>query len=129
MTTKESIITLVAIYRPSTYSNKNQTTINIFLNEFTEWMTDLIANEQNILLLSNFNIYVNDGCDEDSKIFRETIDGLGLQQHINFSTHRQGNYLELIIMETFSNLKITPCREGQILSDHSTVEFPLSFLR
>ena len=52
-----------------------------------EWMTDLIANEQNILLLDDFNIHVNDGCDEDSRMFRETIDGLGLQQHVNFSTH------------------------------------------
>ena len=32
-------------------------------------------------------------------------------------------------METFSNLKITSCREGLILSDHSTVEFKLSFPR
>ena len=32
-------------------------------------------------------------------------------------------------METFSNLKITCCREGPILSDHSTVEFTLSFPR
>ena len=92
-------------------------------------MTDLIASEQNILLLGDFNIHVNDGNVEDSKMFRETIEGLGLQQHIIFSTHRQGNYLDLIIMETFSNLKITSCKEGPILSDHSTVEFTLSFPR
>ena len=45
VTAKESTITIVAVYRPL-YSNKNQTTINIFLNEFTEWMTDLIAREK-----------------------------------------------------------------------------------
>ena len=54
---------------------------------------------------------------------------MGVQQNVNFSTHRQGNYLHLIITETFSNLKITSCREGPILSDHSTVEFTLSFPR
>ena len=53
-----------------------------------EWMNDLIANEQNILHLGDFNIHVNDGCDEESKIFRETIDGLGLQHHVNFSIHK-----------------------------------------
>ena len=41
---KESTITLVAIYRLP-YSNENQTTINVFLDKFTEWMTDLIAYE------------------------------------------------------------------------------------
>ena len=125
---KESTITLVAIYRLP-YSNENQTTINVFLDKFTEWMTDLIAYERNILLLGNFNIHVNNDCDKDSKIFTETIDGLGLQQHINFSTHRHGNYLDLIIVETFSNLKIRSCKERSILSDHSTVEFTLSFPR
>ena len=70
-------------------------------------MADLIARDKNILLLGVFNIHINDDNDEDSKIFRETIDRLGLQQHVNFSTHRQGNYLDLIITETFSNLKIT----------------------
>ena len=92
-------------------------------------MTDLIAREKNILLLGDFSIHVNDDNDEDSNIFRETVDGLGLQQHVNFSTHRQGNYLDLIIMKTFSNLKITSCREGPVLSDHSTEEFTLSFPR
>ena len=33
----------------------NQTTINVFLDEFTEWMTNLIANERNILLPGDFN--------------------------------------------------------------------------
>ena len=32
-------------------------------------------------------------------------------------------------METFNNLKIISCREGPILSDHSTVECTLSFQR
>ena len=35
VTAKESTITIVAVYRPP-YINKKQTTINIFLNEFTE---------------------------------------------------------------------------------------------
>ena len=74
VTAKESTITLVVIYRPP-YSNKNQITIHVFLDKFTEWMTNLIANEQNILLVGDFNIHVNDGCDITSKSFRETIDG------------------------------------------------------
>ena len=65
VTAKESTITLVAIYRPP-YSNKNQTTITVFLDEFMQCMTDLIANEWSILLLGDFNIHVSD---EESKNF------------------------------------------------------------
>ena len=45
VTAKESTITIVAVYRPP-YSNKNHITINVFLNDFMEWMTDLIAREK-----------------------------------------------------------------------------------
>ena len=44
VTAKESTITILVVYRPP-YINKNQSTINIFLDAFTEWMTNLIASE------------------------------------------------------------------------------------
>ena len=39
-------------------------------------------------------------------IFMNTIETLGFQQHVNFSTHRIGNTLNLVLTESSEPFKI-----------------------
>ena len=58
-------------------------------------------NDKNITIMGDFNIHINKrGEDEDATAFMNTIESLGFQQHVNFSTHRMGNTLDLVFMES-----------------------------
>ena len=46
------------------------------------------------------------GEDEDVTIFMNTIEALGFQQHVNLSTHRIGNTLDLVLTDSSEPFKI-----------------------
>ena len=61
--------------------------------------TPIIPKYNNILLLGNFNMHTDDISSADNIIFNDTMEALGLIQHVKSPTHRQGNILDLIFSE------------------------------
>ena len=61
----------------------------------TEWefLTDRMASFRNIIICSDFNIHIDNPSDTEAKIFTDTMEALGHQQHVNFQTHHAGNTL------------------------------------
>ena len=57
------------------------------------------------------------------------MDALGLEQHCDFSTHKAGNILDLVMTETFSALQIKACQAGDFISDHCIVQCWVSITR
>ena len=84
----------------------------MFLDDFVEVLADVLADPGNILILGDFNIHVNNKDDPDAKVFSDMMEALGLNQHINFSTHRSDNTLDLVFTEAISSLKVLECSEG-----------------
>ena len=119
-------LNIIAIYRPL-YSTANPQTIASFLDEFTNWLPDQLVENDNVLILGAFNIHINDQTDEDAGIFTDTMEVLGLSQHVEHPTHRLGNTLDLIFTETNGNTQLDSIREGPFFSDHSAVTFKLWF--
>ena len=113
-------VTLIGIYRP-TYINTNTIMTGTLIHEFTEWIGENLANDKNSVITSYFNVHVNDQEDPDAQIFSDITSALGLNQHVNFSTHRAGNTLDLLFTETGNNLNVLQCKKGPTLSDHETV--------
>ena len=54
------------------------------------------------------------------------MEALELDQHINFSTHRNGNTLDLVFTEVISSLKVLECSEGSYISDHKAIYITIS---
>ena len=78
-----------------------------------------LAHEKNIFISGDFNIHINNSdTDGDASTFLETIKGMGLQQHVNFNTHRKGNTLDLVLTESYSGIIIKSCIQGSFLLDH-----------
>ena len=46
-----------------------------------------MASYRNIFIYGDFNIHIDDPNDTEALIFNDTIEPLGLQQHVNFETH------------------------------------------
>ena len=79
----------------------------------------------NVLILGNFNIHINDQTDEDANIFSDTMEALWLSQHVEHATHRLGNTLDLIFTETNGNTQLDLIMEEPFFSYHSAVTFKL----
>ena len=54
---------------------------------------------------------------------------MGLNQHVNFTTHQLANILDLVLLEELSQFRIPSCKPGVYLLDHCTVEVDISLPR
>ena len=75
------------------------------------------------------NIQWNNIEDPDTRVYIDTSTALGLDQHIDFSTHKSGNILDHIYTKALSNCKVLSCSELFNPLDHAAVECILSALK
>ena len=97
----------------------------MFLDEYVEFLADVLADHRNILILGDFNIHINSKYDPDAEVFSDMMEALGLDQHTNFSTHRSGNILDLVFTKVISSLKVLECSEGSYMSDHKAIHITI----
>ena len=109
-----------AIYHPP-YSLKNKLTNRVFLDDFTNFVTDLLPDHNNNVLLRDFNLHVSNEDDIDSAIFLDTIEAMGLYQHVGFPTHKSGNTLDLILSEIQSDAMVITTAPGPYITNHRAV--------
>ena len=117
---KNKQIHLTGIYHPP-YSLRNKSTNRGFLDDFTSFVTELLPRWLENVLLGDFNLHVSNDDDIDSTIFLDTIEAMGLYQHVTFATHKQGNTLDLVISELGSASKVITTTPGPYLTDHRAV--------
>ena len=60
----------------------------------------------NNMFMGDFNIHVSDILDTHSAIFKDSIDAMGLIQHVGFSIHRSGNILDLVLSDITDKTKV-----------------------
>ena len=118
-------LTVCAIYHPP-YSETYQVTNNQFLDEFSEFLVEVLAEHRNLVITGYFNLHVNDSEDQEGVIFTDIMLALGLDQHVIFPTHRSNNILDLVFTECLRTHRILSCKPGPYLSDHTAVEFLIS---
>ena len=94
-------LTVCAIYHPL-YSEIYQVTYNQFVDEFSEYIAEELAEHKNLVITGDSNLHVNDPEDQDGEVFIGTMLALGLDQHLTFPTHRGNNTLDLVFSECLS---------------------------
>ena len=111
---------IVGIYHPPS-STVNRASNGAFIDDFLEFLTDLLTDCRNIILLGDFNMHIEDSSDTEAQTFAESVEALGLTQHVNFTTHVEGNILDLVYTKMVSAVKITSCKQGPFFSDHCLI--------
>ena len=96
------------------------------MDEYIEFLADVLADHRNILILGNFNIHVNSKDDLDTEVSSDMMETLGLDQHTNFNTHRSGNIPDLVFIEVISSLKVLEYSEGSYMSDLKAIHITIS---
>ena len=122
---KKTTITVIVIYHPP-YTAKTSSTNAMFLDDFTNWLSERLIDYKNVVITGYFNIHINNQYSkEDALIFLDTITAMGLQIHNRFPTQRQGNTLDLIMSESISELEVMTCHPEPFMSDHCLVQCEL----
>ena len=101
----------------------------MFIDDFTKWICDqLIMSEHGnkLLILSYFNIHMNDKFYENAGNFMDIIMASGVEQHIHFPTHKAGNTLDLIT-ELGSKLEVTNCSPGPVCLNCCAEDFVVNY--
>ena len=74
-------------------------------------------------------MHVNDPSDPDAISLIDSMEALGLFQHVNFPTHRHGNPLDLLFTESTEHIKLTNIAPEPFVSDHCLVMWQTSITR
>ena len=98
----------------------------MFLDEVTGFLATFLVEYNNTIITGDFNIHVNNTNDPEAQIFLDTMEALGLDNHVNFATHNRGNTLDLVLTEVLSSLSVVNCRQGPFLSDHCCIELEVA---
>ena len=115
---KNKSLNILGIYHPPP---KQHLTNATFLDELTELLTTRLHNLENPIILGDFNMHIEDTINYNSKIFIDTMEALGLKQHITAPTHYKGNILDLIFMEAMSQMKASQPIMLNFISDHRLI--------
>ena len=89
-----------------------------FLDEVSCFIQYLISNHQNLVILGDFNIHTQDLTNPDLLEYNDTVEALGLRQHIMEPTHKKGNTLELIYTESIDTVEVLHAFIGNFILDH-----------
>ena len=86
----------------------------------------MLADDNNLLLLGDFNIHIDEENDNYVNNFRDTMEALGMLQLVKFSMHKANHTIDHIYTEFFSDCKVTSYEKGDLISDHHIIVFSTS---
>ena len=110
---------LIILYRPpSSYSE--------FLDEFSEFLSELVLCSDKIIIMGDFNIHVDVPSDSLTLSFNSLIDSLGFLQHVEKPTHRQSHTLDLVLTYGINTDNLLVFDNNPFLSDHCLLAFELT---
>ena len=113
---RNKTLTIVGIYHPPLGSTRN--TPARFLDQVSELAQYLFTNHKNLVLLGDFNVHVNRLDNKDTQSYLDTMEALGLVQHIDQQTHQLENTLDLVYIKSLEPIRIYHAFTSNYISDH-----------
>ena len=112
---RNKYLSIIGLFHPPYYLRKP--TNNIFIDEITELLTEVLPSSKNYIILGDLYIHVSDQDDVGAQIFSDSMEALGLKQLLMISTHKSNNVLDTIFTEIISHISV----EASYISDNCPV--------
>ncbi|ELT90595.1 hypothetical protein CAPTEDRAFT_217279 [Capitella teleta] len=80
----------------------------LFMEEFSSYLAGLATSPGHLLVLGDFNLYVDDPLDKCVQDFLTSMSSLGLEQHVTTLINRNGHTLDLVLTPLGNPLDLTP---------------------
>lgn len=111
---------IAVIYRIP-YSQAHPVTTSVFFDEFITYLESIIMSPEPLLMTGDFNFHVDVHTDSDASRFQDLLSSMGLQQHVDKSTHISGHTLDLMITRCSDSFLTAKPMTDYLFSDHFTV--------
>ena len=99
----------------------------MFLDDFTEWLPSQLLRYNNILLAGDFNIHMNKATiDDELGLFVSTIKAMDFQVDLCGPTHRSGNIIDLMSIQSGCHIGVLEMQCRPYLSDHCSIEMTMT---
>ena len=113
---KGNMVTIAKIYLPP-YSKKKLITTSMFIDDLVQLFQDILTEHKTIFILGNLNLHLETD-DPDVMVFSDIVAAMGLIAHVNIPTHKAGHTLDRVYTVLDSQVTISECCQGLLLSDH-----------
>ena len=117
LTIGNKTVHIMGIYHPPK-SISNKSTINLFFEEVSAYLTENIHKYEELIMLADTSIHYDLKTDYDTIAFEEVLYSSGLQQLINCPTHISGHCIDHIIIKNRSKLETSEPTTVWQISDH-----------
>ena len=111
---------VIIIYRSPSSS------VRPFLDEFANYLSDVIMTRDELLIAGNFNLHFEEPSAPGVSYLKDILAENNLEQRVTQPTHRGGHMLDLLITRTTSSIIRTTEVYRSCISDHFSVLFPLA---
>ena len=91
------------------------------LDDLAEFLEEVLTLYINIIIVGDFNLHIDDIANPDAQVFLDLLTAFGLQNHVNFPTHKSEHILDLILSECICHLSVKDSIPGLYFSDHISV--------
>ena len=125
---KNKSINMLGLYHPPPNA-ENQTTNGMFLDNLTDLLTEKSPKLSNTIIMGDFNINTEDVSNADTVIFIDTMQALGLNQHVTNPTHQKGYILDLIFTEEKSDIQVANCKTHTYISHYCMVTMDTNLIK
>jgi hypothetical protein len=119
---------LIIIYRPP-YSRSRPISMGTFFNELSDYLESVILCPYSILITGDFNVHADDPSNDDALRFLDLLESLGLEQHVDESTHTHGHILDLVITRIGDDILNESPKSDFCISDHISIICNISLLK
>ena len=121
--TKEKLLRFVNIYRPE-YSQKHQITANTFLEEFSNYIGEVITKPGELIIVGDYNFHVERiDTDQEAANFVKLLDVHNLHQLVSEPTHELQGTLDLVMILNKQIAYDLHVSEERLTSDHYPIFF------
>ena len=79
--------------------------------------------------MGDFNFHYNNQEDPLIYVLDDSLHALGLDQLVEEPTHKDGNILDLVIVESWNSLRNYTVKVGEFLSDHKFLSIHINLLK
>ena len=117
LTIANKAVHIMGIYHPPK-SSSNNSTMNLFFEELSHYLTENINSYEELIILGDTNIHYDSKTNNETTAFQELLCSFGLQQLVNCPTHISRHRIDHIIIKNSSKLETSKPTTVWEISDH-----------
>ena len=107
-----STLSILGVYHPPDTNNCK------FIDYLMDKIMEELSQHENMVIAGDLNIHWDNLDSNETLLLRDTIEAIGLKQHVSKLHMNTNHIIDLLIMESIGLIKVIQCEVAEFISDH-----------